>query len=299
MRKFLGWAAMLGWLAWSWQPAGAAEAVAAHVVGMDHPASAYTVLRDNRKLPITFNMPLQNGDVIVVDDPQAAISVRFVDRRDMSISRSQSPYTVHSLATKPEVTSNFLLTLWANVTKAKNAGFRSTSARDVNVSEGFSDFGPKPLALPMPGLAAGTARVSAGDRYIMMRWEGGTAPYRFVLRDAKEDTLVDEAGISTRMLAIRSHTVNLVPGRYVIEISDNGNTVVRGSFTAAGGIFDMTHLTDGDTVEASTNAAALIAAGDDLSLYFEAYLRLGGALAQHWEPAEALAGWIANGAPKD
>jgi len=301
MRKAFNAAVVWMFLAGVAQNANAAEAVAAHVVGMNHPPANYVVLRAKQKLPITFDLSLQNGDVVIVNDPHATIAIRYVDHRDVSLSQAKSPYTIQSRATKPEVTSNFLLTLWSNVTKASYSGFRSTSARDANISDSASMVAleNKPLALLIPGLSDGTAKIAAGQRHLMMQWSGGIAPYRFVLRNAKGDLLCEESAIPTRVLAIRSHTVALPPGRYDVQISDNGNTIVLGSFVAVeGGLPHAAAQAGDDPAETATHDSEVLAEKDDPTLYYEAYLKLYDALGKNWQPAEALASWIAGGARK-
>lgn len=280
--------------------AGAANAVAAHVVRFSHPPAKYSVLRNNHPLPVTFNMSLINGDVVVVNEPSATLGIRFVDSRDVSISKANSPYRIESRATKPEVTSNFLLTLWSNVTKAQTAGSRSTSTRDTASAQTvWANPDTQPLALRLPGLSDATAQIAAGERHLMLRWEGGKPPFRVQVRAADGKLLCDEAGIPSRVLAIRSHTVALPPGRYGVRISDSADAAVNGGFAAvANAPVAVVAVNAGDDPAASVTDAAtrFLEKNDHPSHYYEAYLTLYDALGKGWEPAEALAAWIAEGA---
>lgn len=279
-------------------PAPAADTVAAHVVKLSHQTAKYQVLRDKHALPITYNMSLRNGDVVVVIDAAAVMGLRYVDSRTVDVTKASSPYIVLSKATKPEVTSNFLMTLWQNVTKAQNAGFRSTSTRDVDPGAVSAGLDRQALSLGIPGLADASAQIAAGDRHLLLRWSGGRAPYRVVVRGGEGKVLVDEANIPTRVLAIGSHTVHFAPGAYRFEVTDGAGASVQGGFSAIEGLRVPTPDAGGDAVDAATQTAALLAAGDDPSRYYEAYLQLYATLGANWGPAEALAAWLAEGAPK-
>jgi len=270
------------------EPAAAAG-VAAYVAGIGGDSRDYHVMRAQQSLAVRFNMPLLDGDVIALGGAGARLRLRYVDGRDVTVTPDNAPYRVSGRGSQPAAATNFLEALWDDVTKAHDLGLRSTSMRDGTATSN------DPLAVGIPGLGDGTAVIAAGRRHLMLEWSGGVAPYRFLLYGPRGTVLADETGIGTPGLQIGSHAIDFAPGRYRFVLSDATKVTVTGSFEAVSRGVPALGEPRGD--RAQTDAAAKLAAGGDPKLAYEAYLRLFDAVASRWEPAQALAAWIARGEP--
>lgn len=264
----------------------AAHAGAAYVADFDHRSAAYHIERQGHAAPVRFNLPLQNGDRVYVDEPGATLVIRYSDKKKTTATYGP-PVTVDGARNVATSRSNTSDLIWQ----------RATDSHNHRVTTGTKgDDGP--LALLLPGLRDGTARIAAGERHLMLGWSGGVGPYAVTLRNA--DGTVYETTNKLRNLIVFSHPLVFKPGRYDIEISDHGNSTVRGSFTVVSEGIPKPAARADDAVDQSISDAAELAASGDRSLYFEAYLRLFDAINtpdKQGDPrARVLALWISDGA---
>ncbi|HEX3917350.1 MAG TPA: hypothetical protein VHW60_08430 [Caulobacteraceae bacterium] len=129
--------------------------------------------------------------------------------------------------------------------------------------------GGAPLALAISGLAQGYARVAAGRRVFAVCWYGGVTPFEVVLTDPSGKGLIDEANLDGNELVKQSKPVELAAGAdYRIEVIDAQGSRAIGSF----------HVEPPASIPATTAdaaaAPALALSKADISLSYEAYLRL-------------------------
>lgn len=254
------------------------------VVAIDGPSRDYLVLRKGKSVPVTFNMGLLIGDVVSVLAANYSIHILYVDGKEETIAASNSPVRMLPRAQTGRRPENYVRALWDDVTKAHDEGLASHSIRDG-----------RRLALDMPELRSRSARIVAGDRHFMLQWIGGRGPYRVIVRDAQNRSIIDEAGLPTRQLVITSRTTALQPGSYSIEVSTPG-TAITGGFTATAQGIPAEKLEAIEPQDAVDAAAALVETGDR-TWYYEAYLRLYAGVRTKNELAQALADYLAMGAP--
>lgn len=248
------------------------------------------VMRGTKPVSVVYDMPLLNGDTIVVGGRDAALGIRFVDGRVETITRTRSPFAIQSAATAPDPIMNFLRGLWEDVTRSHDLGVRSSTVRGPADSES--------LSLDTPGLLDGRARIATGRRHFALEWTGGKAPYRVALRDAGGAVLADETGLPTLQLTISSRLIDFRPGAYRVEVSDATGAVQRGSFSAVTAIAGASASpTTADANEQAVRDGASLVAMRDPALAYEAYLRLFPAIHVQDGRAQALADYIARGAP--
>lgn len=154
-----------------------------------------------------------------------------------------------------------------------NRSTRSTSLR-----------GPdhKPLRFRVRGLQRGEERVTVGSRALIVRLDGGLAPYAVVLLDStgREVARAPESGEDVTLPI----TV-LTPGKYRLIASDSAGAATTAQFTAVADDppwpAEIRYPVDPDT--ASAMRAVVLARREPYKWSFEAEQALGTRLGQAWD----------------
>lgn len=256
----------------------------AKMVAIDGRSTDYVVRRQGRPVPVTFNMALLFGDEIEVRAPKRSMKILYVEGGDDTITMANSPFRLKLRAQVTNPMSNYRRELWKNVTKAHDDGLGTHAIRDRDK-----------LALDMPGLNDGTARIAAGDRHFMLEWTGGPGPYHVIVRNARKEAVVDEDGLPTRQLVISSRTIRFDPGAYTVEVATRTQRVLGGFEAVATGSPAAEPLASDP--EGAVEAAEKLAEQGDRTLLYEAYLRLYAGIRARSGLAQALGDYLAVGAP--
>lgn len=262
---------------------GQVRSLVGKMIAIDGPSTSYVVRRQDALVPVTFNMAFLNGDTIEVLKPDQSMKIRYVDGKDDKITKANSPFLLKPRAPVTDATSNQIRALWKNVTKSHDDGLATHAVRDNDR-----------LALDMPGLSDKTARITAGDRHFMLLWNGGRPPYQVIVRNSRNEILVDEK-LPQRQLLVSSRTIAFVQGTYTIELSTQSERVL-GGFEAVSSGTPQARLLKTDP-EGAVLAAEELATSGDRALLYEAYLQLFAGIRARYDLAQALGEYLANGAP--
>ncbi len=257
---------------------------AGRIAEFDGRSNEYVVRREDREVPVTYNMALVSGDQVVVRVPNRWMRISYVDGSGDTVTVTNSPFVIDRQLQVADRQSNFVRDLWQRVTRDRDDGLATHVVRDLNT-----------LSLDTPGLADGSATIAAGDRHFMLGWTGGPGPYRVVVRNAVGEVFIEEGQIPTRQLIVSSRLIRFAPGLYTVEVS-TATQQVRGGFEAvASGALPIEPLaTD---VEGAVEAAERLAVQADRAHLYEAYLQLYSGLRADYGPARALGDYLVGGAP--
>lgn len=222
--------------------------------------------RNGRLITPMLGMPLETGDQVWVVVPGASVEINERGRRRWA--RHDAPYTA------PEIGLIQRRFPWVPAVL--------TNGLDRYISLGAR--GPEhPPRLPMPGLADGSARISAGSRRIALEWRDGEAPFTLAVRGP--DLEKSYAGVP-QSVALSADSVLLRAGPYDLLIRDRRGRETGGRFEAVDGVLmDVPASTPGDLTERLERAQRIyeLAAQAGPSLGYEAYLLIAGAAA---DPAD-------------
>ncbi|HLK26685.1 MAG TPA: hypothetical protein VKT30_18670, partial [Caulobacteraceae bacterium] len=183
----------------------------------------------------------------------------------------KAAYTVPARSNAPTVLSNAYSTLNDQVMPDMKR-----LPWNVRLKGAGDDFG-----FALPALTAGGQQVRSGDRTLLVRLVGGTAPYKVVIRDATGAVIASESSSSHDVVLPHVH---LAPGAYKITASDSTprsmDAEILGVDTAPPASTSFDGLTD---PEVRTAAAAVTLARDAPAQWsFEAEQQLAAA------PADGL-----------
>lgn len=284
---------ILGNVAVVWALSAAANAgnpAVAQIVDFNMSTDAYAIVRVGAHPKVSYYQDLNRGDKILVKRADATIVIHYADQRTDIVTRAKSPYTVHTIAGGGFSLSRLVAELWQNAT------FEADTVRRSDLTRGATPTAKSAaLALRIPGLADGSARIAAGPRHFVLQWVDGRRPYRVTVSGSAGETVVDERDIDGERLIVRSQAASFAPGRYDIRLVDAEGKIVYGSFTAvAAGIPAVQDFPDvPNAAEKSVLNGVLLSR--DPTYAYEALLRLYDGLAAQARVAEDCATWIARG----
>ena len=147
-----------------------------------------------------------HGDVVsTVGDTYIVVSV---DGAGPVRIDHKAAYTVPMRSNAPTVLSNAYTTLNEQVMPDMKR-----LPWNVRLKGAGDDFG-----FALPALATGGQQLQSGDRTLLVRLVGGTAPYKVEIRDAGGAVIASQSSSSHDVVLPR---VNLAPGAYKITASDS------------------------------------------------------------------------------
>ena len=186
--------------------------------------AAYTIIRGKELVKVGFLTELQADDLIVVNDHQHFLQIKFADRSEEKITFEKSPYLVKSRGNIPSVRNN--LERWVKI-------FTGALQEDVMaVSVSTLGGGSQLLVMPLIKTRTGepTKVLIEGKRELKLAWKGGKKDYRLVIQqDGK--TL---HALSTTEKQIKLPELLFTRGNYQLLLSDAEQHQVEYSFTVVG-----------------------------------------------------------------
>lgn len=204
-----------------WSCAGAGTGlVVGRVEGFDGGPEDYRVLREGRLISVDLFLELFDGDEVSVlhDSHRIRLDLYYGDGRLVEWGKRQGPLVVRAGAV-PTVGMNFRRWAWSWFAKAREENSVSVHVRGAT--------GVVPLSLPL--LAERPGRLIAGTRPLAIAWFGGRPPYRVcVYRVDTQSSILALEEIGD--LRLRSDSIALRPGAYVVEVRDADGSRVSGRF---------------------------------------------------------------------
>lgn len=206
---------------WSCAEAGTGLVVG-RVEGFEGGPADYRVLRDGRPIPVDFFLELFDGDEISVlhDSHRIRLDLYYGDGRLVEWGKRQGPLVVRAGAV-PTVGMNFRRWAWSWFAQAREENSISVHVRGAG--------GVVPLSLPL--LSERPGRVIAGTRTLALAWYGGRPPYQ--VRVYQVDTQSPMLSLEKiGEVRVRSGSIALPQGAYVVEVRDADGSQVSGRFEA-------------------------------------------------------------------
>jgi hypothetical protein len=165
---------------------------------------------------------LCEGDTVVATAPSASVTLRLEGASSSTVVQGPARYALPRNARQPTVVDNalqLLLETWMpDMRRSSNFG----------VVRGRNDESP---AWAAPGLKAGDAMVSRGQRPLLLRWYGDTKRYRIEVARA-DGSIVTRA--NTNRTDVRLPATGWTDGPYTVRLYEGsrGRTpVLQGRFT--------------------------------------------------------------------
>jgi hypothetical protein len=223
------------------------------VIVMEGGSQAFELMRKGQRTKVGYYTELQEGD-----------RIRMVAAGLLRIQQANGQFvSIQEMGSWFCIVAGPRLTWWNNATRS--IGELLTVEQD-----GVDDLltrNDESFQIAPRDVAAGTARIGTGKRYLALSWFGGEAPFNVTISKPGQSALVAETNINARLLRLTSAVRDVAPGTYTVEVRDADGRTVTGSFTASGSV----DLPDGSD-EALARAGALLAA-EPAQLY-EAFLLL-------------------------
>lgn|GEM_PF-6873909 len=204
------------------------------------------------------------GDVVRAEG-ETFVVLSIAGAGSVKVSRT-APYTVAERSGAPSVLGNAYSALNDQVMPDMKR-----MPWNVRLKGAGDDFG-----FALPAMATGGQLLQAGDRSLLVRLVGGTAPYKVEIRDAHNAVLASQSSSDHDVVLSR---LNLAPGDYRIRASDSTPRAMDATITAtnapppAGTTFEG--FTDPEIRTAAE--AATLARTSPTHWSFEAEQRLQGA----------------------
>jgi hypothetical protein len=229
------------------------------VVDFAGTAGQYRLIRDNRRHPVAVFTPLRDGDRLAVTTPSGALFVQLADRSVRPLSARDGEQCVAQR--RPTVISNARMRLGELLSLRRLGNWYGIGRGDGNSQGRF--------ALALPDLAAGTARVRAGERRLALAWRGGEPPFTVEVIGPGARAIVHEERFYPRLLLLDAPR-RIGSGAHLVRIRDARGAVAEGAFRA--GNFLPAPPPPASSAEALVAAAALYEAGPGRS--FDAFMLL-------------------------
>jgi hypothetical protein len=219
MRSFIAIILVLGFLGWH-APSFAAdrEAVAhvieAELVGEDL-AKGTAVVRDGTELKPQIWMPLYDGDVVFVRDPQSHVLVDYGSGGRVEVGGKAMRVTVSADTAHGGET-------WGLITAI---GSLLVGEEDEEVPANLISKGDDG-SLMVPGANRTPNYLLRGEAPVWVAWSGGTAPFSVVLETGGKATALDPSNERE----VRFDIPPSAPQRMTLIVTDAGKRSVRVSF---------------------------------------------------------------------
>ena len=290
----------------AWSSLALASALAsepvAYVIRMSEPCSRSFELQraalmdqktseDEAACRIGYFSALQQGDQIIIDDPDDWLELLFNDGRTRRLTWGDSPFNVNGAGDWTASFNRLLRSLFELFASTPGGAISTHSAVSRGTPGG-------PFEVPIFDGASSTMLV-AGERPFTLEWNGGVPPFRVELARHGDVALVGEwRDIESQ--ALKRQSVDLKPGGYQITVRDAAGErrtvdvkVIEATAQPHLSRDVLSSYRDVD-IAAFVNVAWLV--GQDGAWRLESYIRAF-ELASRYPPAEILVDRLAEGRP--
>jgi hypothetical protein len=197
----------------------------------DGQAENYLLQRENKALPVTLLMLLKVGDQISVNDKQHSIELNLQGGiQPIKVTYENSPFLIQASHQVPTELSG----LWKWTTERVDEWHQLLIAQQEQLEQSKTR-GEPPSEGPIMPLISNikpdetlqSARLVAGKRPLYLQWQGGTPPYRVIIKQRLNELLT----LTTERTEITTETVNFEVGKYYnVTIIDAENLRFIGGF---------------------------------------------------------------------
>ena len=197
----------------------------------DGQASDYLLQREDKTFPVTLLMLLKVGDKISVNDKQHSIELNLQGGiQSVKVTYENSPFLIQASHQAPAELSG----LWKWTTERVDEWHQLLMAQAEQLEQSKTRGESKSTGPIMPLISnvkpdetLQSARLVAGKRPLHLQWQGGTPPYRVIIKQRLDELLT----LTTDKTEITTEAINFEGDKsYHVKIIDANNLSFTGGF---------------------------------------------------------------------